>query len=293
MTQAKTFALGGSSRTGLLLAGILAIIAGVLVFAAVNSSSDSGNGVKNASSGPETTVVTAKQDIPARTEIKADMLQLTKVPANALLGGAFSSTDLVAGRIARIPIYKGEQLVQDKLAADKTDLGLSYIVPEGTRAMGVKVDKVIGAGGLIRPGDRVDLVAVVDVKYTDVITNKEFTETRSFTIAQNISVLAVEQKLENQPPLSVSKDPKDAKSNVNQNALVDQPEAQPDGTVVTIALLPDTVQKVLLAEEKGKIRLTVRAPGDNEIVKTDDTTFLTLADPNFQKLIIDALRASK
>ncbi len=293
MTQAKTFALGGSSRTGLLLAGILAIIAGVLVFAAVNSSSDSGNGVKNASSGPETTVVTAKQDIPARTEIKSDMLQLTKVPANALLGGAFSSTDLVAGRIARIPIYKGEQLVQDKLAADKTDLGLSYIVPEGTRAMGVKVDKVIGAGGLIRPGDRVDLVAVVDVKYTDVITNKEFTETRSFTIAQNISVLAVEQKLENQPPLSVSKDTRDAKSNVNQNALVDQPEAQPDGTVVTIALLPDTVQKVLLAEEKGKIRLTVRAPGDNEIVKTDDTTFLTLADPNFQKLIIDALRASK
>lgn len=290
MAQAKAFALSGSSRTGLLLAGILALIAGVLVFAAVNSGSDDGGGVRNASGGPETTVVTAKQDIPARTEIKADMLQLTKVPANALLGGAFSSTDLVAGRIARIPIYKGEQLVQDKLAADKTDLGLSYIVPEGTRAMGVKVDKVIGAGGLIRPGDRVDLVAVVDVKYSDVITGKDFTETRSFTIAQNISVLAVEQKLENQPPVSVAKD---AKSTADQNALVEQPEAQPEGTVVTIALLPDTVQKVLLAEEKGQIRLTVRAPGDNEIVKTDDTTFLTLADPNFQKLIIDALRASK
>ncbi len=290
MTQAKTFALSGSSRTGLLVAGILALIAGVLVFAAVNSGSDSGNGVRNASGGAETTVVTAKQDIPARTEIKADMLELTKVPSNALLAGAFSSSDLVQGRIARIPIYKGEQLVQDKLAADKTDLGLSYIVPEGTRAMGVKVDKVIGAGGLIRPGDRVDLVAVVDVKYTDVITNKEFTETRSFTLAQDIAVLAVEQKLENQPPASVSKD---AKSTADQNALVEQPEAQPDSTVVTLALLPDTVQKVLLAEEKGKIRLTVRAPGDNEIVKTDDTTFLTLADPNFQKLIIDALRASK
>lgn len=290
MTQAKTFALGGSSRTGLILAGILALVTGILVFAAASGSDSGGGSVSNASGGPETTVVTAKQDIPARTEIKADMLQLTRVPSNALLGGAFSSTDLVQGRIARIPIYKGEQLVQDKLAADKTDLGLSYIVPEGTRAMGVKVDKVIGAGGLIRPGDRVDLVAVVDVKYTDVITDKEFTETRSFTIAQNVSVLAVEQKLENQPPVSVSKD---SKSTADQNALVEQPEAQPDGTVVTIALLPDTVQKVLLAEEKGKIRLTVRAPGDNEIVKTDDTTFLTLADPNFQKLIIDALRASK
>ncbi len=143
MTQAKTFALGGSSRTGLILAGILALVAGVLVFAAVSGSDSGGGSVSNASGGPETTVVTAKQDIPARTEIKADMLQLTRVPSNALLGGAFSSTDLVQGRIARIPIYKGEQLVQDKLAADKTDLGLSYIVPEGTRAMGVKVDKVI------------------------------------------------------------------------------------------------------------------------------------------------------
>ena len=288
MTQAKMFALGGSSRTGLLLAAFLAAITGLLVFVALSSGSD-GNSVKSVSGGPETTVVTAKQDIPARTEIKPDMLQLTKVPSNALLGGAFSSLDLVDGRIARIPIYKGEQLVQDKLASDKTDLGLSYIVPEGTRAMGVKIDKVIGAGGLIRPGDRVDLVAVVDVKYTDVITDKEFTETRSFTLAQNISVLAVEQKLENQPPVAETK----TTSAADQNALVEQPDAQPDGTVVTLALLPDTVQKVLLAEEKGKIRLTVRAPGDNEIVKTDDTTFLSLADPNFQKTIIDALRATK
>jgi pilus assembly protein CpaB len=288
MTQAKMFALGGSSRTGLLLAAFLAAITGLLVFVALSSGSD-GNSVKSVSGGPETTVVTAKQDIPARTEIKPDMLQLTKVPSNALLGGAFSSLDLVDGRIARIPIYKGEQLVQDKLASQKTDLGLSYIVPEGTRAMGVKVDKVIGAGGLIRPGDRVDLVAVVDVKYTDLISNKDFTETRSFTLAQNISVLAVEQKLENQPPAAETK----ATSTADQNALVEQPDAQPDGTVVTLALLPDTVQKVLLATEKGKIRLTVRAPGDNEIVKTDDTTFLSLADPNFQKVIIDALKATK
>jgi Flp pilus assembly protein CpaB len=154
---------------------------------------------------------------------------------------------------------------------------------------------VIGAGGLIRPGDRVDLIAVVDVKYTDVITDKDFTETRSFTLAQNISVLAVEQKLENQPPASVAaKDTKSTeKSAVDRNALVEQPDAQPDGTVVTLALLPDTVQKVLLAEEKGKIRLTVRAPGDNEIVETDDTTFLSLADANFQKLIIESLRSSR
>jgi pilus assembly protein CpaB len=232
-------------------------------------------------------VVTAKHDISARTEIKADMLELTKVPANALLGGAFSSNDLVVGRIARIPIYKGEQLVQDKLASEKSDLGLSYIVPTGTRAMGVKVDKVIGAGGLIRPGDRVDVIGVVDVKYTDIISDKEFTETRSFTIAQNVQVLAVEQKLENQPPLAGDK------ARASEGALVEQPEAEPEGTVVTLALAPDATQRVLITEEKGSLRLTVRAPGDTEIVEVDDTTFLSLADEQFQKVIIDSLKANR
>ncbi len=60
-----------------------------------------------------------------------------------------------------------------------------------------------------------------------------------------------------------------------------------------MALLPEMTQKILISEEKGKIRLTVRAPGDNEIIETDDTTFLSLADSNFQKLIIDALRTTK
>lgn len=289
MAQARQFSLGGSSRTGLLLAGFLAAVTGLLVFAALNSRGD--DGVKSTSGGAETTVVTAKQEIPARTEIKADMVELTRVPTNALLGGAFSSSEVVVGRIARIPIYKGEQLVQDKLASDKSDLGLSYVVPQGTRAMGVKVDKVIGAGGLIRPGDRVDVIAVVDVKYSDLITNREFTETRSFTLAQNVEVLAVEQKLVNEPPAASGTSAKD--SAAKESALVEQPDAQPDGTVITLALFPDTTQRILISEEKGKIRLTVRAPGDNEIVKTDDTTFLSLADSNFQKIIVDALKTTK
>lgn len=288
MTQVKTFALGGSSRLGLILAAGLAAITGLLVFVALqgNESTEA----KSTSGGPETTVVTAKQNISARTEIQPGMLELTKVPANALLGGAFSSSDLVVGRIARIPIYKGEQLVQDKLASEKSDLGLSYIVPHGMRAMGVKVDKVIGAGGLIRPGDRVDVIGVVDVKYKDLTTDKEFTETRSFTLAQNIPVLAVEQKLENQPPAPSSGS---ATSADVEGALVEQPEAVPDGTVVTLAFLPEVAQRVLISEEKGSIRLTVRAPGDNEVVEVDDTTFLSLADANFQKIIVESLRAAR
>jgi pilus assembly protein CpaB len=290
MTQAKTFQLGGSSRTGLLLAVGLAAIAGLLVFVATRGSDDDGGATRNISGGAETTVVTAKQDIPARTEIHSSMLELTKVPANSLLGGAFSSNDLVVGRIARIPIYRGEQLVQDKLASDRVDLGLAYIVPPGSRAMAVEVDKVIGAGGLIRPGDRVDVIAVVDVSYKDLVSDKAFVETRSFTLGQNIPVLAIEQDLQNQIPLPADEKPTEAE---RDGALVDQPEAKPEGTVITLALPPELTQKILIAEEKGAIRLTVRAPGDNEIIETDDTTFLSLADDDFQRIIVETLRTAR
>ena len=203
--------------------------------------------------------------------------------------GALGSSELAVGRIARIPVYKGEQIVQEKLASTPTDLGLSYIVPTGMRGMGVKIDKVVGAGGLVRPGDHVDVVAVVDVKYTDITTNKDFTETRAITVAQNVEVLAVEQKLENQVRPATT----DASAATDQTAIVDQPAAQADGTVVTLALTPDDAQKVLISQDKGAIRLSVRAPGDNTITDTKNTTFLDLSDADFQKAIISALSQAK
>ncbi len=290
MARVTTFALGGSSRTGLLLAAGLAAVTGLLVFASLRSNS-SDDAVRNISGGSDTTVVTAKVDIPARTEIKPDMLEISRVPEKALLAGAFASRDLVTGRVARIPIYKGEQVIQEKVASfesNKADLGLSFVVPKGQRAMAVKVDKVVGAGGLIRPGDRVDIVGVMDVKYEDIGTERNITLTRSFLIAQDIEVLAVEQKLLNQIGQG-----RTSTNSQKDGALIDQPGAQPEGVVVTLAISPQQTQQVLLAEERGKIRLAVRAPGDKEIVDTGDTAPLGLLDADIQKAITEALRTAK
>jgi pilus assembly protein CpaB len=278
MTQARTFSLGGSSRTGLLIAAVLAAVTGVLVFVLLQGNDD-GNTPGDFTGGGETTVVTANRNIDAREEITEDMLQLTKVPSNALLGGAFSDRGLVVGRIARQPIFQGEQLVQDKLASEKRDLGLAFVVPEGLRGIGVQVDKVIGAGGLLRPGDRVDIVGVIDVTHRDLATDREFTETRAFTLAQNIEVLAVAESLINT-----------VREGSNQEeASTDQPDADPEAQVVTLAMEPSASQNLLLTDEKGVIRLIVRAPGDDEIVDLPNSTFIDLADPAFAELLRQAL----
>lgn len=307
MNRAAHLSIGPGGRTGLILAGVLAVVTGVLVFAALQAT-DSGDSAtpREIAGNADTSVITATQDIPARTEIKADMVQVTKVPKAAVLAGAYSESNLVVGRITSIPIAKGEQVLQPKLATRSKDLGLSGVVPDGMRAMAMKVDKVVSPSGLVRPGDRVDIIGVVDVKYTDVITQNDFTETRAITVAQNVEVLAVEQALENQiasqtAAQAVSKPAASGTAAAGATAapgntspaIADQPDANKDAAVVTLSLTPEQLQQVMLIDEKGKIRLAVRAPGDDTIAPLDNTTFISLADPTFQKLIQDALKNAK
>jgi len=278
---ARTWNLGGSSRTGLLLAGILAVLAGLLALVALRASTNDDKDSLLAGGASEAFVVVASQDIPARTEITSGMVTLEPLPANALLAGAYVEQDLVVGRIARIPIYRGEQLVQEKLASVESDLGLAYIVPKGQRAMAVEVDKVISAGGLLRPGDRVDVIGVMDISYEDLLTEREATVTRSFYIAQNIEVLAVEQELQNR----IGEPGTTQGASASEGTLVEQPDAQPEGTVATLAITPDLAQPLLLVETKGTIRLSVRAPGDDTIVEVTDISPLNLTDDEYQALI--------
>ena len=119
MTPARPFSLGGSSRLGLLLTAILAVVTGVLVFVALRQNADSGDGTRAGAGGGAIIIVTAKQDIAARTELTDDMLELTTIPGEAVLAGAFTDRSLVVGQMARQPIYRGEQFVPVKVAGGK------------------------------------------------------------------------------------------------------------------------------------------------------------------------------
>jgi pilus assembly protein CpaB len=279
MAQARSFNLGGSSRTGLLIAAILAAVTGVLVFILLQGNDD-GSGVRIPDGDGETTIVTAAELIPAGTEITDDMLELTKVPTGVLLAGVFSDRSLVEGRIARYPIYAGEQLVQDKLATE-SEGGISGAVPAGMRGIAIGVNRVVSPGGLVRPGDRVDILVVMDVEYTDVNTERSFTQTRSLTLGQNIEVLAVEDRIQN----FVVRD----EQAETAGTTTEQPDPDRDGGNITLAVAPQAAQNLLLADAKGEIRLSVRARGDDEIVELPNSSFIDLADPEFAELLRQVL----
>src|SRR4030095_16428116 len=90
--------------------------------------------------------------------------QLTKVqlPAGAVPDGAFNQPEKLVNRVAVVNIAAREPVTDFKLAPEGSAGGLSSVIPEGYRAMTVKVDDVIGVNGFIMPGALVDVVVVIN-----------------------------------------------------------------------------------------------------------------------------------
>jgi pilus assembly protein CpaB len=189
------------------------------------------------------------------------------------------------GKVTKLPISQGEELLGTKLFGDREQSGLAFVVPDGKRAVSVAVSEVVGSGGMIVPGDSVDVVAVLDTQTTtavgnqadarfgvDVSTHAQIKAISQY-ILQNVEVLAVAQQLEGDPaPQSTTDKASQAVSgNGSQSAPPKpNPAAQPGAHTATLAVGPEEAEKLVLAEDKGRIRLVLRAHGDDTTIKLDD-----------------------
>src|SRR5258708_21436936 len=106
-------------------------------------------------------VVVAKSEIPLGAKITAEQLALTPMPNGSAPEGAFRKVEEVVGRVAITAIGVREAITNLKLAPEGIGAGLSAVIPEGYRAMTVKVDDVVGVSGFIMPGSVVDVVSII------------------------------------------------------------------------------------------------------------------------------------
>jgi pilus assembly protein CpaB len=189
--------LGGKGNRGVLvLALVLGLLSAVLVFVYLGQSG--GDEGSTAPSAGTKSVVVASQDIAAGTRITEDMVRVKNVSSDAIVPQALTTTEVVVGSVARFPITTDEQILQNRLAAggiavpEGDKLPITYIVPEGMRAVAVNTTQVINAGGLVLPGDRVDIIFVAEVR-TDAPPPLDKSHI-SQTILQNVEVLALSNK---------------------------------------------------------------------------------------------------
>jgi pilus assembly protein CpaB len=188
-----------------------------------------------------TRVTVAKVAIPVGSRIIPEQLMVVQFPKESTPDGTFESPEKLTGRVAVTNIAPREPITESRLAPVGTAAGLSAVIPEGYRAMTVKVDDVVGISGFIMPGTLVDVVVVIDPE-----ERAGMQDPISKIVLQNIKVLANGQN-------------------------IDQPENQRDANsvkAVTLLVTPEQAEKLALAASEGKLQLVMR----NSIDQGDEQT---------------------
>jgi pilus assembly protein CpaB len=186
-------------------------------------------------------VAVAKVAIPVGTKIIPEQVMVVQFPKESTPDGAFESPEKLAGRVAITNIAPREPITEARLAPEGTAGGLSAVIPEGYRAMTVKVDDVVGISGFIMPGTLVDVVVVIDPA-----EKAGMQDPISKIVLQNIKVLANGQN-------------------------IDKPEDQRETNsvkAVTLLVTPEQAEKLALAASEGKLQLVMR----NSIDQGDEQT---------------------
>jgi len=214
-------------------------------------------------------VIVAKKDISARTPITAAMLEEKEIPEGTRHPSARGEPDVFLGKVTKQTISAGEQVLTTKIFAQRGESGLAFIVPPNQRAISVQVTEVIGSGGLIAPGDKVDVIGIcrttVDSKKSSASDGGETKEiAKAVTALQTIEVLAVGQNIAGEEPTSVS-DKLVAKPE-NSGERTADPNANPKAKSVTLSVTPDQAQKLVLYDELCELRLALRSSEDRAVV---------------------------
>lgn len=140
--------------------------------------------IKKANEIPSGPVILSAVDIPANTQITAEMVTVAKQPISAINQSAVTEAGMVIGKISSNDIYKGEQIVSQEIIEPGAATGeLSYAIAQGKRAVTIKVDPVSSVSGLIEPGNMVDVIGA----------NIESATSR--TVLENILVLSVGKRM--------------------------------------------------------------------------------------------------
>jgi pilus assembly protein CpaB len=189
------------------------------------------------SAEPEKPLVVAAVALPFGALLARDSVQLRSTPERLFPAGGFSRIEEVIDRPVISPIEAGEAVVEARISARGSGMGLAPMIPSGMRAIAVRVNDVAGVAGFILPGTRVDvLVTGRPPGYSDTFTR---------TVLQNVIVLSAGQTLQSD----------------GKNPAINTP-------VVTLLVSPADAEAMTLATNEGHIQLVLRNSTDREVART-------------------------
>lgn len=181
---------------------------------------------------PMTQLVVPARKLLRGETITKELLVTRPIPqqyadTNSVTGADF---ELALGQRVDFDVDEGRPLLWAHLEGGKTPT-FSGKVPEGLRAMTVRVDEINSISGFLQPQDRVDLL----------MSHGTGVEQEIFPLIERLEIIAT-----------------GVQTLVDKNGT----SATRSFSTITIQVSPDQAQRITLAQQVGKITAVLRNPGD-------------------------------
>ena len=207
-------------------------------------------------------VIVCKKQIAARTRIEPSMINLKdandpaayfvlkELNASSVPELAFTDSDIASltNRYTAMTIIPDDIITPKRLLDEDTVPNLARAIPAGKRAVSIAVSKASSVGGFIQQGDYVDVIATFRPRNGETITK---------IVLQDIQVLAIGNTYEfeglvatHTPAIAASK-----------------------AELITLALTPEDLEKLMYLDAGTTFRLVLKNPTDKDnVVQTKGAT---------------------
>ena len=199
-------------------------------------------------------VIVAKVEIPVNTIIKAEMIEIRKIPIQYVPLGVVTSLNAAIEKVLLTNATVGQMIFEKDLKDKDASLGLSYIIPPNMRAISVQVDSAASIARLIKPGDMVDILVTLTA------------QDQTVTVLQNVLILAIDQQTET----------KYKKEVVNINTVA----------IVTFALTLKDAEKLVLASSQGPLQLALRSAQGTQNIQTSGISGTSLSNISPAQVVV-------
>lgn len=210
----------------------LLVIAGACGLVAMLGVQQMLSGSKNAEAGEETVpMLVATVEIAAGIPLDATNVAFKRTPRSAAPEGIVTSEAEYKDRALKFPAVPGEPIMLAKLGPPGV-IGPSIEIPKGMRVVTVPCNAQLTHSGMLRPGDRVDILLTYKT---------DSGETKTVTVLEFIKVFATDSI-------------RDSQSATTQDMLAKN---------VSFLVDPKQAALLMLAESKGALSLSLRSKVDD------------------------------
>jgi pilus assembly protein CpaB len=222
----------------LLIAGVCGLVASIGISQVLERGKDGGDEV------PMGELFVAMTDIDIGAKLDATNVKLDKWPKDRVPEGAIAKLEDLEGKFPRVRLYAGEPILTAKLMDSNNGDDNSAKIPDGYRVVSVKVTMDEVVSGLVKPGDRVDVIFFAR-------KGNEISKTIAQTILRDVRVFAINSETERAV-------------DANGESIV--------AKTCSLLVKPAQVESVMLATELGKLRLSLRRPNDTDLDISNEGT---------------------